>query len=181
MAQPSVRKGVIDAIVAFIANGEATKPVEPSERALDDPQEHAKAAAVGRAATAEDRNNAAGGEALTIWLRIVVTVALQDVAPSARPCQVDRTSTTDPSEVLKRALKQRRARRCCRHQDEASSYSMASSCRVSKPHCPRVFLARFGHRLADDRDGRAGARSQSSTDSSHRSSRTRRGIEEAHR
>jgi len=40
----------MDAVVAFIANGEATKPVEPGERALDDPAEHAKAAAVGRAA-----------------------------------------------------------------------------------------------------------------------------------
>src|SRR6516164_8306598 len=73
----------MDAVVAFIANGEATKPVEPGERALDDPAEHAKAAAVGRAATAEDRNNAAGGEAITMWLRIVATVALQDVGPSA--------------------------------------------------------------------------------------------------
>ena len=51
----------MDAVVVFIANGEATKPVEPGERALDDPAEHAKAAAVGRAATAEDRNNAANG------------------------------------------------------------------------------------------------------------------------
>ena len=57
--------------MAFIANGEVTKPVGPRERALDDPAEHAKAAAVGRAATAEDRNNAAGGEAITMWLRIV--------------------------------------------------------------------------------------------------------------
>jgi hypothetical protein len=63
----------MDAIVAFIANGEATKPVEPGERALDDPAEHAKAAAVGRAATAEDRNNAAGGEAITMWLRCGTT------------------------------------------------------------------------------------------------------------
>ena len=61
----------MDAVVAFIANREATKPVEPGERPLDDPAEHAKAAAVGRAATAEDRNNAAGGEAITMWLRIV--------------------------------------------------------------------------------------------------------------
>jgi len=73
----------MDAVVAFIANGEATKPVEPGERALDDPAEHAKAAAVGRAATAEDRNNAAGGEAITMWLRIAATVALQDVGPPA--------------------------------------------------------------------------------------------------
>jgi hypothetical protein len=43
------------------------EPVEPGERALDEPAEHAKAAAVGRAATAEDRNNAAGGEAITLW------------------------------------------------------------------------------------------------------------------
>jgi hypothetical protein len=29
----------MDAVAAFIANGEATKPVEPGERALDDPAE----------------------------------------------------------------------------------------------------------------------------------------------
>jgi len=45
----------MDAVVAFRANGEATKTVEPGERALDDPAEHAKAAAVGRAATAVRR------------------------------------------------------------------------------------------------------------------------------
>ena len=56
---------MIDAVMAFIANTEATKPVEPGERALDDPAEHAKAAAVGRGATAEDRNNAARGEPIT--------------------------------------------------------------------------------------------------------------------
>ena len=59
--------------------------MEPRERALDDPAEHAKAATVGRAATAEDRNNDAGGEAITMWLRIVATIPLQDVRPSARP------------------------------------------------------------------------------------------------
>ena len=64
----------MDAVVAFIANGEATKPVEPGERALDDPAEHAKAAAVGRAATAEDRNNAAGGEARTGGYRFAIAV-----------------------------------------------------------------------------------------------------------
>ena len=82
----------MDAVVAFIANREATKPVEPGERPLDDPAEHAKAAAVGRAATAEDRNNTAGGEAITMWFRIVSTVALHDVGPSARPPQRPRTA-----------------------------------------------------------------------------------------
>ena len=82
----------MDAVVAFIANGETTKPAEPGERALHDPAEHAKAAAVGRAATAEDRNNDAGGEAITMWLRIVATVALQDVGLSARPPERPRTA-----------------------------------------------------------------------------------------
>ena len=50
----------MDAVVAFIANGEATKPVELGERALDDPAEHAKAAAVGRAATAEECSRSEG-------------------------------------------------------------------------------------------------------------------------
>jgi hypothetical protein len=122
----------MDAVVTFRANGEATKPAEPGERAFDDPAEHAKTAGVGRATTAEDRNNAVGGEAITTWLRIVAMVALQDVGPSARPrtatglrkqrletrpqrivqeglCharpyQVDHASTRDQSEVLKRAL-----------------------------------------------------------------------------
>lgn len=87
----------MDAVVTFIANGEATKP-EPGERALDDPAEHAKAAAVGRAATAEDRNNAAGGEAITMWLRIVATVALQDVARRVR----ERTPFCLPSVTARR-------------------------------------------------------------------------------
>ena len=42
----------MDAVVPFIANGEATKPVEPGERALDDPAEHAKAE-IGRASCRE--------------------------------------------------------------------------------------------------------------------------------
>ena len=80
----------MDAVVAFIANREATKPSAPGERALD-PAEHAKAAAVGRVATAEDPNNIAGGVAITTWLRIVATAALQDVGPSARPPRGPRT------------------------------------------------------------------------------------------
>ena len=85
----------MDAVVAFIANVEATKPVEPGERALDDPAEQAKTAAVGRAATAEDRNNAAGGEAITMWLRIVATVALQDVGPDSLRNPVPHRSRSD--------------------------------------------------------------------------------------
>ena len=61
-----------------------------------DPAEHAKAVAVGRAATAEDRNNAAGGEAITMWLRIVATVALQDVGPSARAARGVRERRASP-------------------------------------------------------------------------------------
>ena len=50
----------MDAVVTFIANGEATKP---GECALDDPAEHANAAAVGRAATARTRFGAEGPRA----------------------------------------------------------------------------------------------------------------------
>jgi hypothetical protein len=81
----------MDAVVVFIVNGKATKPVGPGERALDEPADHTKAAAVGRATTAEDRNNAAASEAITMWLRIVATVALQDVRPSARPLAASAT------------------------------------------------------------------------------------------
>ena len=65
--------------MAFIANGGATKPAEPGERALDHPAEHAKAAAV-------------GGEAITMCLRIVATVALQDVGQVRDQGVEDRTS-----------------------------------------------------------------------------------------
>ena len=56
----------MDAVVAFIATGEATKPVEPGERALGDPAEHAKAAAMGRAATAEDGRGVVRGTCVVI-------------------------------------------------------------------------------------------------------------------
>ena len=75
----------MDAVVAFIANGEGTKPVEPGERALDDPAEHAKALPWDVRRRPKIANNAAGGEAITMWLRIVATVARQDVGPPARP------------------------------------------------------------------------------------------------
>jgi len=45
----------------------------------------AGALAIAACSTDEDRNNAAGGEAIRMWLRIVATVTLQDVGPSARP------------------------------------------------------------------------------------------------
>ena len=75
----------MDAVVAFIANGETTKPAEPGERALHDPAEHAKALPWDVRRRPKIANNAAGGEAITMWLRIVATVALPDVGPSARP------------------------------------------------------------------------------------------------
>ena len=65
----------MDAVVAFIANREATKPVEPGERPLDDPAEHAKALPWDVRRRPKIANNAAGGEAITMWLRIVATVA----------------------------------------------------------------------------------------------------------
>ena len=68
----------MDAVVAFIANGEATKPVEPGERALDDPAEHAKALPWDVRRRPKIANNAAGGEAITVWLRSVATVAPGD-------------------------------------------------------------------------------------------------------
>ena len=81
----------MDAVVAFIANGEATKPVEPGERALDDQRKHAKAAAVGRAATAEDRNNAAGGGQVRdqgVEVGDVVDVRGRDMRQQRHPARI---------------------------------------------------------------------------------------------
>jgi hypothetical protein len=42
----------------FVANSQATKAMEPRDRAFDDPSHDTEAAAVCRAATREDRDNA---------------------------------------------------------------------------------------------------------------------------
>ena len=89
----------MDAVVAFIANGETTKPAEPGERALHDPAEHAKALPWDVRRRPKIANNAAGGEAITMWLRIVATVALQDVGPSARPLRRPRTGGKSATEA----------------------------------------------------------------------------------
>src|SRR5262249_49314626 len=93
----------MDAVVAFIANGEGTKPVEPGERALDDPPEHAKTAAVKRAATGLRKQR----------LEARPQRIVQERLCHARPYQVDRASTRDQPEVLKRALKLRNVDRAC--------------------------------------------------------------------
>jgi hypothetical protein len=131
----------MDAVVAFIANGEATKPVEPGERALDDPAEHAKAAAVGRAATAEDRNNAAGGEAITMWLRIVATVApgdrlgsIQFFSPAHRadrPAVHHRPALVEPSRRRSSALRIQERQGRARHTTLITTYCSEFSRRAN--------------------------------------------------
>jgi hypothetical protein len=76
----------MDAVVEFITNGEATKPVEPGERALDDP-----------------RPSAAAPCTATGLRKQRLETRPQRIVPEglchALPHQLDRASTRDQSEV----------------------------------------------------------------------------------
>jgi len=74
----------MDIGAALVANGQAAKPVEPGDRAFDDPSADAEAAAVRGSAAREDGRNATRPEPIAVRLRIVAAVALQRAGRAAR-------------------------------------------------------------------------------------------------
>ena len=69
----------------FVAHGKTTKPVQPGERALDDPARPAEAAAVPAAiAIGNDGRNAASPQLTAMPFRIVPAVALQSTRAAPR-------------------------------------------------------------------------------------------------
>jgi hypothetical protein len=76
---------------SLVANQEATEAVQPCEGPFNDPSRDAEAAAVRRAASGEDGDDAFHAEPITMALRMVAAIALQDVGPPAGPA----ASTSD--------------------------------------------------------------------------------------
>ncbi len=75
----------MDIGAAFVADGQAAKPMQPGDGPLNDPPTHAEAAAMRRAAARQDGGNAARAEAVAMRLRIVPAVTLQRVRLPAGP------------------------------------------------------------------------------------------------
>ena len=73
----------MDAVMAFLANGEATKPAEPGERALTTQRNTPRPLHEDVRRRPEIATNAAGSDGITKWLRIVASPAGH--RPSARP------------------------------------------------------------------------------------------------
>jgi hypothetical protein len=74
----------MDIGAAFVADGEATKAMEPGHRALDDPARDAKTTAVRCATTGEDGGNPLRAQADAMRVGVVAAVALQGVGFSPR-------------------------------------------------------------------------------------------------
>jgi len=70
---------------AFVSQVEATKSVEPRERALDDPPGASESAAVRAAAFRQLAGDPALFECVPMWLRVVTTVALDHARSPQRP------------------------------------------------------------------------------------------------
>jgi hypothetical protein len=58
----------MDVVPAFVADGQASEAVQPSDRALDDPSSDAEAAAMRYPPPRHDRRDAAGPEAVAMGL-----------------------------------------------------------------------------------------------------------------
>ncbi len=117
----------MDAVVAFIANGEATRPVEPDERALDDPAEHAVGAAVTCATSGTPRAS------VTMWCLDPALPRSVGFGPVFSP----RIARTDPLSTTVQRWSSRPRRRssarrvsCKRRQSPAvpTPPSVASTC-----------------------------------------------------
>ena len=75
----------MDARIAFVADRETAIAMQPGERAFDNPAGRAEAAAMRRAPTREDGDDAAGPQPVAMGLRIVAAIPLQRARPAARP------------------------------------------------------------------------------------------------
>jgi hypothetical protein len=75
----------MDIVAAFVAHGQAAIAMEPRMRAFDDPAMAAQAAAMRRAATGKDRDDALGGEAIAVGLGVVAAVTLERPGATAGP------------------------------------------------------------------------------------------------
>jgi len=69
----------VNAGAAFVPHGQSAKTMQPSDGALDDPARAAQATAVRSAALGQLRGDAAREQLVAMRLRIVATVALDEL------------------------------------------------------------------------------------------------------
>ncbi len=67
----------MDIGTAFVADGEATKAVQPGDGSLNDPPADAEATPMRRSTPCEDRRDAPGPQAVAMGLGVVAAVALE--------------------------------------------------------------------------------------------------------
>ena len=75
----------MDVVATFVTDREAAKAMEPGVRTFDHPSEDAEAAAMWRAPSRQDGDDALGAEAIAVRLRVVPPIALDHarLAPRA--------------------------------------------------------------------------------------------------
>jgi hypothetical protein len=78
-------EGLMDTRIAFIADRETAIAMQPGERAFDDPAGRTEPAAMRRAPTREEGDDAAGPQPVAMGLRIVAAIPWQRVRPAERP------------------------------------------------------------------------------------------------
>ena len=77
----------MDIGTAFVADGQAAKPVEPGDRALHDPSAHAEPTAVRRPTPGEHRHDSTSPEAIAVRLGIVAPIPLQRIGATSGPAR----------------------------------------------------------------------------------------------
>lgn len=70
---------------ALVTDAESTEPMEPGDGAFDDPPAGAESAAMRRAPSGEDRENATRPEPIAVRLGVIAPIALQRPRPAPRP------------------------------------------------------------------------------------------------
>ena len=75
----------MDVVATFVTDREAAEAMEPGVRTFDHPAQDAEAAAMRRAPSGQDGDDALGAEAIAMRLRVVPSIALDDarLAPRA--------------------------------------------------------------------------------------------------
>ncbi len=100
----------MNAGATFIAHGEPAKPMQPRERAFDDPAGPAQPTAMGRPALGERRPDAPRPERQSMGLRVIAAIALDHVGFAARPAvgPAQRRNGVDQGQELRYVVPVRR-------------------------------------------------------------------------
>jgi hypothetical protein len=121
---------------AFVADVEPTKAMQPRQRPFDDPPRLAQAAAVGRLASGEERDDTAGAELVSMPLGVVAAIALEAVRalPRASRPSAQRRYRLDQGQELRDVITVGRCQMC----------DQRNATRIGQNVMFRPFLAAIG-------------------------------------